>query len=141
MIVAFDEYFNLANASQEKFSISFFQDGVEFLDVAVSLKIKSSIAEHAIYFFSSSQGLLLRAFHNNIDIPATNFIRQNLQVDDVISVLQTSGRQSLFESRSSAKSGTFSDVNGSLSPPSSIENVSSSTTSHEASSMRMLLLF
>ncbi len=98
LVVVFDKYFNLADLSGEVFAASFIssQDGSSFQDVAVSFRIVRNVSVHSFYFYSPSPGLLLNMSHNGTQIPTSNFIRRNMQVDELIEVLQTSGFNSLL---------------------------------------------
>jgi hypothetical protein len=98
LVVVFDKYFNLADISYEKFAASFVsaQDGSLFQDVAVSSRIIRNVSVHSFYFYSPSPGLLLNGSHNGTQIPASNFIRRIMQVDELIEVLETNGFSSLF---------------------------------------------
>jgi hypothetical protein len=71
--------------------------------VAVSYTIIKNIAVYSIYFFSSSDGLLLAISHNGTRIPPSNFIRRSMQVDDFLSVLENNGFKSLLEEQTVAR--------------------------------------
>jgi hypothetical protein len=107
-VVVFDEYFNLADPSLELFEMTFVtsRDHVLFQDVAVSYRIIELVAVHSIYFYSSSPGLLLKIFHNNTQIPTSNFIRRNMQVEDLTTFLKISGFTALFDSFSPSENGS-----------------------------------
>jgi hypothetical protein len=126
LIVAFDDYFNLADPSSEVFQVSFLQDRTEFSDVAVSYKVISNIADHSIYFFSSSDGLMLSIRHNGTRVPALNFIRKNMQVEQVVSVLQSGGFRRLFDNSSTQNPDSSPAASSPRSLLQSFENVSSS---------------
>ena len=98
IIVVFDKFFNIVDASSEVFAATFFNslDGSQFYDAAVSSRIVQHVSLHSFYFFSASSGLFLDMLHNGTRIPLSNFIQRIMQVDQVIEVLQTYGYQSLW---------------------------------------------
>ncbi len=112
IVVAFDIFFNMADASNEAFAAIFVnsQDGSEFHDVAVSARIIEKLSLHSFYFFSSSAGLYFRIKHNSTQIPASNFVRRSMQVDEVVEALQTNGFKSLFVDNSIPTTPSASDA-------------------------------
>ena len=98
IIVVFDNFFNIVDASSEVFAATFFnsRDGSRFLDAAVSSRIVQHMSLHSFYFFSASSGLFLDMLHNGTQIPISNFIKRTMQADHVIEVLQTYGYKSLW---------------------------------------------
>ncbi len=104
LVASFDDYYNLAHPEFEEYKVSYTsaQHNTLFQDVAVSYRIIENIAVHSIYFFSSSDGLLLSVTHNGTRVPSSNFIRRNLQVDEFLSILEKNGFKSLFEDQRAA---------------------------------------
>jgi hypothetical protein len=72
------------------------QDKSIFKDVAVSSRILQMISLHSFYFFSASSGIFLNITHNGTQIPAANFVRRSMQVDEVVEALQKNGFNSLL---------------------------------------------
>ncbi len=101
IIVVFDKFFNIVDASSEVFAATFFnsREGSQFHDAAVSSRIVQHVSMHSFYFFSASSGLFLNMQHNGTQIPLSNFIKRNMQVDEIIEVLQTYGYKSLWLSQ------------------------------------------
>jgi hypothetical protein len=129
-VISFDEYFNLADPSFEKYAVTYTstRDGSRFQDVAVSYVINSNIATYSMYFFSSSEGLLLSVFHNDTQIPTTNFISRIMEIDEVITKLETSGLGGIIgeNSRGVTRSTSSSAVKIRLSDQSTESNANSS---------------
>lgn len=111
-MIAFDEYFNLADPSFEKFAVTYssVRDGSRFQDVALSYVINSNIALYSMYFFSSSEGLLLSVLHNDTQIPTANFISRSMEISEVINKLETSGVGSIIGDKSRVATRTESSV-------------------------------
>ncbi len=112
IVVAFDIFFNMADASNEAFAAIFVssQDNFEFHDVAVSARIVQQISLHSFYFFSSSSGLYFMLKHNGTQIPASNFVRRSMQLDEVVQALQSNGFKSLFVDNSISTTPSASDA-------------------------------
>ncbi len=104
LVASFDDYYNLANPEFEEYKVFYTsaQYNTLFQDVAVSYRIIENIALHSIYFFSSSDGLLLSITHNGTRVPSSNFIRRNMQVDEFLNILEKNGFNSLFEDQRAA---------------------------------------
>jgi hypothetical protein len=133
LLASFDEYFNLADPVFEEYKVSYtsVNDGAIFQDVAVSYSIIQNIAVHSIYFFSSSDGLLLSISHNGTRVPPSNFIRRSIQVDEFLSLLEKSGFKSLFEDQVSSRSPAASTTTTIRSFEQTQSNDSVSTVSNE----------
>ncbi len=102
LLASFDEYFNLADPKFEEYKVSYSsaKDGSLFQDVAVSYSIIQNIALHSIYFFSSSDDLILSISHNGTRIPSSNFIRRSTNVEEFLNTLEQNGFKSLFDDQS-----------------------------------------
>jgi hypothetical protein len=102
LLASFDEFFNLADPKFEEYKVSFSSanDGSLFQDVAVSYSIVQNIALHSIYFFSSSDDLILSISHNGTRIPSSNFIRRSMNVEEFLNNLEQTGFKSLFDGQS-----------------------------------------
>jgi hypothetical protein len=128
LVASFDDFYNLANPEFEEYKVSYtsVKDGAILKDVAVSYSIIQKVAVHSIYFFSSSDGLLLTITHNGTRVPPSNFIRRSMQVDQFLEVLEKSGFNSLFADQTVAnpRAAPTTTTIRSLEPTNSSDSVS-----------------